>query len=71
VEIVAAELVREWTRDEIVEVLAKEAWARRKMSAADLIRAYREGTLDEPGEVSDLLALVFLLPDDDPLFERS
>jgi hypothetical protein len=38
------------------------------MSAAEFIRAYRDGTLDEPGELADLLALAYLLPDEDPLF---
>jgi hypothetical protein len=38
------------------------------MSAAALVEAYRNGTLEEPGELADLLALAFLLPEDDPLF---
>jgi hypothetical protein len=63
----AAEEVREWTRDEIVELLEKEAWARRGVDAATLIQSYRDGSLDDPGEVTDLLALAYLLPADDPL----
>ena len=38
------------------------------MSAMELIQAYRDGNLEEPGEVADLLALAYLLPDGDPLF---
>ena len=64
----AAELEREWSREEIVELLEEQARARRGMSAAEFIRAYRDGTLDEPGELADLLALAYLLPDEDPLF---
>jgi hypothetical protein len=37
------------------------------MSARELLRKYRAGTLDEPGEVADLLALANLLAEDDPL----
>jgi hypothetical protein len=60
--------VREWTRDEIVQLLEKQSWARCRMSASDLLRSVREGTFDDPGEVSDLLSLAFLLPADDPIF---
>ena len=67
----AAEPVREWTREEIVDLLEDEAQERRDISAAALVRAYRDGVLEEPGEVADLLALAYLLPADDPLFGPS
>jgi hypothetical protein len=38
------------------------------MSAAELFARYRDGSLDEPCDVADLLALADLLPADDPLF---
>jgi hypothetical protein len=67
--VVDAEMVeREWTRDEIVALIEEQAMARRGLGALALIQAYREGTLEEPGEVADLLALAYLLPDSDPLF---
>ena len=55
------------TRDEIVERIEREARARRGVSAAALIGSYRDGTLDEPCEVMDILGIAFLLPSDDPL----
>jgi hypothetical protein len=68
---VVAEPVREWTREEIAEILEKQAWERRGMTAAQLLQANQAGTLEEPGEVADLLALAFLLPENDPLFGSS
>jgi hypothetical protein len=41
------------------------------MSAAQLIRAYKTGKLDDPGEVADILGLASLLRKGDPLFVRS
>lgn len=64
----AEAIEREWTRDEIAGLIEDQAMARRGMSALALIQSYREGTLEEPGEVADLLALAYLLPDSDPLF---
>lgn len=55
------------SRDEIVEAIEKGALDRRGVSATDLLRAYRSGELQEPGEVADLLALGDLLSDDDPV----
>ncbi len=57
----------ELTREELVERLEQEALRRRGMSARDLLLAYRRGTLEDPGEVADLLALASLLPENDPL----
>lgn len=58
----------EMTRDEIVQVIEEGAQRRRGMSASQLIRAYRSNELDDPGPVADLLALAYLLRDEDPLF---
>lgn len=58
----------EMTRDEIVRVIEEGAQRRRGMSAAQLIRAYRSKQLEDPGPVADLLALAYLLREDDPLF---
>ena len=57
----------ELTREELVERLEQEALRRRGMSARDLLLAYRRGSLEDPGEVADLLALASLLPENDPL----
>jgi len=57
----------ELSRDEIVEEL--ETGARRYgMTAADLLRAYADGNLKDPGAYADLLALAHLLSDEDVLF---
>ena len=57
----------ELTRDEIVGRLEAGAKRRCGLSAAELIHRYRTGTLDDPCSFADLLALVDLLEDDDPL----
>lgn len=56
------------TREEIIAQLDAEARRRRGVSAAALLRAYRDGALENPGDVADLLAFARLLPEDDPLF---
>jgi len=58
----------ELSREELIKRLEQEARRRRGVAARDLLRAYREGRLEEPGEVADLLALAGLLPEDDPIF---
>jgi len=60
--------LRVWSRDEIVDVLEKETWRRLEMAPQQMVDAYRDGSLEDPGDVSDLIALAFLLSDDDPLF---
>ncbi|MBI2358781.1 MAG: hypothetical protein HYV04_07715 [Deltaproteobacteria bacterium] len=60
--------VLELTREEIIAPIEEGARRRLRMSARDLVRKYRSGQLDQPGEVADLLALANLLPDNDPLF---
>lgn len=55
------------TREEIVARIEQGAQRRRGMSARDLIIAYKTGSLEDPGEVADLLALSDLLSEDDPL----
>jgi len=56
------------SRSEILERIEKEAQARLGMTAEDFVRRYRAGTLDSPGEAGDLIVLVNLLKEDDPLF---
>ena len=59
--------VRELSRKEIVNSL--EAGARRRlgMTAQAMLCAYREGRLEDPGVVADLLVLADLLGPDDPV----
>lgn len=50
------------TREELLGIIEKRARARRGMSAEELLSAYREGTLEDPGEVLDLVIIGDLLP---------
>lgn len=59
--------ILELTREEILRRIEEGARRRRGMSARELLHAWRTGTLEEPGEVADLLALAHLLAEDDPL----
>jgi len=59
---------QELTRDEIVRRIDEAARERRRMSAAELLRTFLNGTLEDPGGVGDLLVLTDLLPEDDRLF---
>lgn len=56
------------TRDEIVDEMERVAQHRRHLSAAEVLRQYRTGSLDDAGEVADVIVLSTLLPEDDPLF---
>lgn len=56
------------SRDEIVALLERIAQDRRKATASQLLRAYRDGTLDEPGDLMDFLSLADLLSDHDPVY---
>lgn len=56
------------SRDEIADLVEREAQRRRGLSARQLLGAYRQGRLESPGDVADLLVLADLLPQDDPLF---
>lgn len=60
--------IQNLTRKEIYEYIDKTAWKRIGISANELLRSYREGALEDPGAVADLLILADLLPDDDPVF---
>jgi hypothetical protein len=59
--------ILELSREEIVARIEQGARQRRRLSARELLRQYQAGSLDEPGEVADLLALAHLLAEDDPL----
>jgi hypothetical protein len=58
----------ELTRDEIVAEMERVAQARQGVSAAELVAAYRDGTLQDPGAIGDVLVLAGLLDPDDPYF---
>jgi len=60
--------VLELTREQILARLEEGAWRRRRLPARDMLRLYRDGKLDEPCDVADLLALADLLPENDPVF---
>ena len=60
--------VLELTRGEILERVEVGARRRRGLSASEMLQRYRAGTLDEPCDVADLLALADLLPENDPVF---
>lgn len=60
---------RRLSRKEIIDVLDRDARHRRDMSGPELIRAYHNGELEEPGEVVDLIAMAHLLRDDDPYLQ--
>ncbi len=57
----------ELDREEIVQRIHRGALARCNMSGKELLAAYRQGLLEEPGEVADLLVLADLLADDDQI----
>jgi hypothetical protein len=60
----------ELTRDEIIAELERVSQQRRHTSAAKILQAYRAGTLEDAGELADVLVLATLLPDNDPLFTQ-
>jgi hypothetical protein len=55
------------SRTQIIRRINRLARARRDMTGLDLVCAYRDGTLEEPSEVRDILGLAFLLPRRHPL----
>lgn len=59
----------EYTRDELVAEIDATAREVIGMSAAELAHAYRNGTLEAPSRVADIIALINLLPENDTLFE--
>lgn len=58
----------ELMREEIETFIERGAQKRLGMSAVEMIRAYQGGGLKDPGFVADLLALAYLLPENDPLY---
>lgn len=58
-------------REQIVELLEQQARQRLGRSAREILRDYRAGRLENPGDVADLLILGDLLPDSDPLFDAT
>jgi len=57
------------SRDEILGIIDKGAQRRLGMSVGQLVKSYQEGTLKEPAAVRDLLILLDLLAEDDPIFD--
>jgi hypothetical protein len=53
------------SREEIVAEMERLAWRRRHASAAEVVRQFRAGILEAPGELADLLILGDLLDPDD------
>jgi hypothetical protein len=64
---VVTETTVELDRDEIAERLEAASRDAIGVSASELLRGWRDRTLDDPGAVADIIALAALLPDDDPL----
>ena len=58
----------EMTRGEIVAEMERVAQARLGVSAADVVADYLAGTLEDPGQVGDVLVLAGLLDPADPYF---
>jgi len=58
----------ELTQEEIVERIESESRKRLQMSAEQMVSAFREGRLEEPGSVIDLLSLAGMLDTDHPLY---
>jgi hypothetical protein len=54
------------TRDEIIAEMERIAAERRQATAAEVVRQFRSGQLEAPGELADLLVLGDLLDPDDP-----
>ena len=59
----------ELTREELIAEVERAARRVFGISAAELAKAYRLRLLAGPGRVAEAIALLNLLPDDDPLFE--
>lgn len=66
--LVATPTELELTREEIVARIERLDRRRLKISAEELVSAYREGRLRDCGGVADALSLAHLLSKDDPLF---
>lgn len=58
----------ELTQEEIVERIESESRKRLQMSAEQMVSTFREGRLEEPGSVIDLLSLAGMLDTDHPLY---
>ena len=48
--------------------MERGAQRRRHLSAVEVIKRYRDGSLEDAGEVADVIVLATLLPEDDPIF---
>ena len=56
------------TRRQILSRLERGAQERLNLSARELVLRHRKNRLKDPGRVADLLALSYLLPENDPAF---
>lgn len=57
-------------RCEIIKEMDRITHARLALSASEVVRRYRAGELEDPGQVGDVLVLSDLLSPDDPFFEE-
>jgi hypothetical protein len=59
------------TREQIIARVERGAQRRLGVSAQEMLSAYRRGEVPDPGLIADLLMLIRLLPDNDPLLRPS
>ena len=57
------------SRDEVINLIDSEAQRRLNLSATELVKRYQEGNLKDPSAVRDLIILLDLLSEDDPIFD--
>jgi hypothetical protein len=66
----AHETTESWTRDEIIEVLTHSSKKRLNMDLRQFINAIRSDKLDRC-DFAEMIALLNLLPADDPVFKET
>lgn len=60
--------IEKLSRKQIIDILEINSRRRLGIGAKQLFQNYRNGKLEDPCEVADLIGLSRLLPKDDPLF---
>ena len=61
----------ELTREQIIQILEEKARERLGISAHELLIRYRQGKIENPGELADILMTADLLPEDDEIFKAA
>jgi len=56
------------SRADILARLDGATKERLRIPAREFVRLYRAGKLEDLGSFADLISLIYLLPEDDPLF---